>query len=51
MNKNSIDIRLNKLVIQLNKIEKIVEQLSTKFAVNINEKLQENWNTCSVAWL
>ena len=39
MNKNSIDVRLNKLEIQLDKIEKIVEQLRTKFAININRKL------------
>ena len=39
MNKNSIDVRLNKLKIQLNKMEKIVEQLRTKFAININRKL------------
>ena len=42
MNKNSIDIKLNKLQIQLNKIEKIVEQFDTNFAININEELQKN---------
>ena len=39
MNRNSIDIRLNKLEIQLNKIENIVEQLGKKFSINIYEKL------------
>ena len=42
MNKNSIDIKLNKLKIQLNKIEKIVELFHTNFAININEELQKN---------
>ena len=41
MNKNSIDIKLNKLEIQLNKIEKIVQQVGTNFAININEELQK----------
>ena len=36
MNKNSINIKLNKLKIQLNKIEKIVEQFDTNFVININ---------------
>ena len=39
MNKNSIDIKLNKLKVQLNKIEKIVEQFDTNFAININGEL------------
>ena len=34
MNRNSIDVRLNKIEIQLNKIEKFVEQLGNKFAIN-----------------
>ena len=42
MNKNSINIKLNKLKIQLNKIEKIVEQFDTNFAININEEFQKN---------
>ena len=41
MNKYSIDIGLNKLEIQLNKIEKIVEQFGTNFAININKELQK----------
>ena len=38
MTKNSIDIRLNKNEIQLNKIEKIVEQLGNKFTINTYRK-------------
>ena len=41
MNKNSINIRLNKLEIQLNKIEKIIEQFGTKFTIKINRKFQK----------
>ena len=36
MNKSSIENKLNKIEIQLQKIEKIVEQLGNKFAISIN---------------
>ena len=42
MNKNSLDLRLNKSEIQLTKIEKINEQINNKFAINISGKIQEN---------
>ena len=42
MNRDSINVRLNKIEIQLNKIEKIIEQLENKFGININEKLQKD---------
>ena len=35
INKNSIEYKLNKIEIQLHKIEKIVEQLGNKFAISI----------------
>ena len=38
MNKNSLDLRLNKLEIQLTKIEKINEQINNKFCHKYNWK-------------
>ena len=45
MNKNSIEDKLNKIEIQLHKIEKTIEQLGNKFAISINGKLQKDWST------
>ena len=42
MNKSSIENKLNKIEIQLQKIEKFVEQLGNKFAISINGKLQKD---------
>ena len=42
MNKSPIENKLNKIEIQLQKIEKIVEQLGNKFAISINGKLQKD---------
>ena len=42
INKNSIEDKLNKIEIQLQKIEKIVEQLGNKFTISTNEKLQKD---------
>ena len=41
MNKNSIEDKLNKIEIQLHKIEKIFQQLGNKCAISINGKLQK----------
>ena len=42
INKNLIEDKLNKIEIQIHRIEKIVEQLGNKFVISINGKLQKD---------